>query len=43
MNNVKQFLKGKLTAENYNKLIALDNPKMHAFVADAIELTQPAP
>jgi len=39
MHNVNELLKEKLTAENYNKLIALDNPKMHAFVADAIELT----
>jgi phosphoenolpyruvate carboxykinase (GTP) len=42
MDNVKELLKEKLTAENYDKLIALDNPKMHAFVADAIELTGPA-
>ena len=42
MFNVNELLKEKLTAENYNKLIALDNPKMHDFVADAIELTEPA-
>jgi phosphoenolpyruvate carboxykinase (GTP) len=42
MDNVKKFLKQKLTAENYDKLIDLDNPKMHAFVADAIELCGPA-
>ena len=42
MFNVNELLKEKLTAENYNKLIALDNPKMHNFVADAIELTEPA-
>jgi phosphoenolpyruvate carboxykinase (GTP) len=42
MNNVNELLKDKLTTENYNKLIALDNPKMHDFVADAIELTRPA-
>ena len=41
MDNVKTFLKQKLTAENYDKLTALNNPKMHAFVADAIELTGP--
>ena len=41
MDNVNKLLKQKLTAENYDKLIALDNPKMHAFVADAIELTGP--
>ncbi|MCH7558577.1 MAG: phosphoenolpyruvate carboxykinase (GTP) [Planctomycetes bacterium] len=42
MNNVNELLKEKLTTENYNRLIALDNPKMHDFVADAIELTGPA-
>jgi len=42
MSNVKELLKEKLTAENYDKLILLDNPKMHDFVADAIELTEPA-
>lgn len=42
MENVKEFLKDRLTRENYDRLIALDNPKMHEFVADAIELTQPA-
>ena len=41
MDNVKTFLKQKLTAENYDKLTALNNPKMHAFVADAIQLTGP--
>jgi len=42
MNNANELLKEKLTAENYNKLIALDNPKMHDFIADAIELCRPA-
>ncbi len=42
MHNAKKLLKGKLTAENYDRLIALDNPKMHKFVADAIELCCPA-
>jgi phosphoenolpyruvate carboxykinase (GTP) len=41
MGNVNELLKQKLTAENYDKLIALNNLKMHAFVADAIELTGP--
>jgi phosphoenolpyruvate carboxykinase (GTP) len=41
MGNVNELLKQKLTAENYDKLVALDNPKMHAFVADAIELAGP--
>ena len=42
MTNINKVLKEKLTAECYEKLIALDNPKMHDFVADAIELTKPA-
>ncbi len=40
--NVKDILKKKLTAEHYNRLAALDNPKMHRFIVDAIELTNPA-
>ena len=39
MSNVNELLKEKLTTENYNRLIALANPKMHEFIADAIELT----
>ncbi|MHC4154841.1 MAG: phosphoenolpyruvate carboxykinase domain-containing protein [Planctomycetota bacterium] len=35
-------MKQKLSAEHYTRLAALDNPKMHDFVADAIELTNPA-
>ena len=42
MHNVNELLKEKLTTENYNRLTALDNPKMHKFVANAIELTRPA-
>ena len=42
MHNANELLKEKLTTENYDRLIALDNPKMHEFVADAIELTGPA-
>ncbi len=41
MPNVNQLLKENLTTQNYNRLIALDNPKMHEFVADAIELCSP--
>ena len=41
MSNVNELLKEKLSAENYDKLVALGNPKMHQFVADAIELTNP--
>jgi phosphoenolpyruvate carboxykinase (GTP) len=39
MSNSTELLKKKLTAENYSRLMTLDNPKMHEFVADAIELT----
>ncbi len=39
---MKKLLKEKLTTTNYDKLVALDNPRMHDFVADAIELTNPA-
>ena len=42
MVSVSELLKEKLTAENYNRLIALNNPKMHEFVADAIKLCSPA-
>jgi len=38
MSNIKDISKEKLTAENYSKLTALNNPKMHEFIADAIEL-----
>ncbi|MBW8040133.1 MAG: phosphoenolpyruvate carboxykinase (GTP) [Planctomycetes bacterium] len=41
MDNVNELLKQKLTPEYYDKLTALNNPKMHAFVADAIELCGP--
>lgn len=39
MVDIKGFLKEKLSVENYEKLMALDNAKLHSFVADAIELT----
>jgi len=42
MSDAKKILKEKLSAENYNKLTALDNPKLHNFIADAVELTNPA-
>lgn len=41
MSNVNELLKEKLTTENYNRLIAVDNLKIHGFVADAIKLTKP--
>jgi phosphoenolpyruvate carboxykinase (GTP) len=36
------FLRQKLSADNYSRLMAIANPKMHAFVAEAIELTEPS-
>lgn len=41
VNNTEKLLREKLSAEHYERLIALKNPKMHSFVADAIELTNP--
>lgn len=42
MDNAAGFLKEKLSADNYAKLTAIGSPKMHAFVAEAIQLTEPA-
>ncbi|MDD5063793.1 MAG: phosphoenolpyruvate carboxykinase (GTP) [Phycisphaerae bacterium] len=42
MPDTEKLLKEKLTAENYEKLVALANPKLNEFVADAIELCSPA-
>ena len=39
MSNVKELLKEKLTAESYDRLMAVDNTKIHEFIADAIELS----
>ena len=39
--DAKKVLQDKLTQDNFDKLMALANDKMHAFVADAIELTNP--
>ena len=41
MSNVKELLKETLSEESYSRLMAVDNDKIHAFVADAIELTNP--
>jgi phosphoenolpyruvate carboxykinase (GTP) len=41
MTNVNELLKEKLTTENYDRLMAVDNTRIHEFVADAIELTGP--
>ncbi|MBC8481327.1 MAG: phosphoenolpyruvate carboxykinase, partial [Planctomycetes bacterium] len=35
------LLKSKLTEENFEKLNLLGNKKINAFIADAIELTEP--
>jgi phosphoenolpyruvate carboxykinase (GTP) len=42
MPDASKLLKKKLTAKNYNRLIALDNSKLYNFIADAIELCSPA-
>jgi len=42
MPDVDGLLKEKLTADNYDKLSALDNTELYKFVAQAIELTEPA-
>jgi len=41
MSNAQELLKKKLTADNYQVLTALGNPKLNEFVADAIELAGP--
>jgi phosphoenolpyruvate carboxykinase (GTP) len=41
MTNIDKLLKENLTNESYSRLMAVDNLKIHAFVADAIELTNP--
>ena len=38
---MQEILKNKVTGKNYEKLTALANPKLHQFVADAIELCEP--
>ena len=41
MNNVNELLKEKMSAEQYKRLMAVDNVTIHEFVADATELTSP--
>ena len=41
MSDTRKLLKERLTAENYDKLIALNNSKLNEFIADAIELCSP--
>ena len=38
---MKEMLKTKLGVENYEKLMAIDNPKLHQFIADYVELCNP--
>ncbi len=40
--NAKQYLQEKLDKDNFSKLSAIANDKLHKFIADAIELTKPA-
>jgi phosphoenolpyruvate carboxykinase (GTP) len=37
----EDMLRKRLDDENYGKLMDLENPKLHEFVADAIELCNP--
>jgi phosphoenolpyruvate carboxykinase (GTP) len=38
---MQDILKAKIAGENYEKLAALKNPRLHSFVAEAVELCQP--
>jgi phosphoenolpyruvate carboxykinase (GTP) len=42
MSKAKKLLKQRLSAEHYDRLIAINNPRTHDFVADAIQLCNPA-
>ncbi|MBN1798272.1 MAG: phosphoenolpyruvate carboxykinase (GTP) [Spirochaetales bacterium] len=41
-NQVTEILKSRLDEKNINKLMAIQNKRVHAFLADAIELCNPA-
>ena len=41
MADIQKILKERLSQQQHEKLMAVDNPSVHAFVADAIELTNP--
>jgi phosphoenolpyruvate carboxykinase (GTP) len=41
LSEIQDLLQSKLDKANLEKLLALNNPKLNAFVADAIELTEP--
>jgi phosphoenolpyruvate carboxykinase (GTP) len=42
MSNPADILKARLTEDNFARLTAIDNERLHAFVADAVELCDPA-
>jgi len=42
MSDARKVLKDRLAKEHYTRLMALENPKLHEFVANAIELTNPS-
>ena len=42
MSEAGKMLKERLTSEHYKRVAALDNLKLNAFIAEAIELTNPA-
>jgi len=41
-NHSLEILKVRLDQENYQRLAAIDNERLHAFIADAVELCEPA-
>jgi phosphoenolpyruvate carboxykinase (GTP) len=41
MGDINELLREKLTKENCERLMDLNNPKLHQFIADAIELARP--
>ena len=42
MADIKKLLKERLSKAHYERLMAVDNSRVHEFIADAIELTNPA-
>ncbi|MGA2092495.1 MAG: phosphoenolpyruvate carboxykinase, partial [Sedimentisphaerales bacterium] len=40
--SAKDILKKRVNGKHYDRLVAVDHPKMHHFIANAIELTNPA-
>jgi phosphoenolpyruvate carboxykinase (GTP) len=41
MSDIKELLKDRIDEQNYQKLMALDNAKLHQFIADSVELCRP--